>query len=176
MIFSPTALAGAHLIGLERREDERGMFARTFCATEMESKGLEKSFVQANISKNTRAGTLRGMHYQHPPHGEVKLVRCIKGSIYDVIVDLREGSETYLQWFGAVLSEENGLMMYVPKEFAHGYQSLDDGATALYLVSCPYAPGSEGGLRYDDPQLAITWPMKVTNVSDKDAKWPLLPR
>ena len=114
------------------------------------------------------------MHYQHEPHAEVKLVRCVKGSIYDVIVDLRKDSPTYLQWFGTELSEENGVMIYVPKGFAHGYQSLSEGATALYMVSTNYFPDSEDGLRFNDPKLSIKWPLAVVSVSDKDAKWPLL--
>ena len=115
------------------------------------------------------------MHFQREPHAEVKLVRCIKGAIYDVIVDMREGSPTQLRWFGAELSEENGLTMYVPKGFAHGYQALSDGATAFYMVSSFYAPEFEGGLRFDDPKLSIRWPRDVSDLSDKDAKWPLLP-
>lgn len=131
-------------------------------------------FVQASVSTNTRAGTVRGMHFQREPHAEVKLVRCTKGAIYDVIVDMREGSATHLRWFGAELSEQNGLAMYVPKGFAHGYQALSDGATAFYMVSAFYAPQSEGGVRYDDPRLAIGWPRPISELSDKDARWPLL--
>ena len=116
------------------------------------------------------------MHFQRAPHAEVKLVRCIKGAIYDVIVDMREGSPDYLRWFGAELSDDNGLAMYVPQGFAHGYQALSDGAGVFYMVSAFYAPQSEGGLRHDDPALAIAWPRPVTEVSDKDARWPLLPR
>ncbi len=160
---------------LDPRVDERGMFARAFCAREFAAEGLETAFVQANISTNTRAGTVRGMHFQREPHAEVKLVRCIKGSIYDVVVDMRKGFESYLRWYGAELSDDNGRMMYVPKGFAHGYQALTDGATAFYMVSEFYAPASEGGLRFDDPQLAIAWPHAVTELSDKDAKWPSLP-
>ena len=152
------------------------MFARAFCAQEFAAKGLEATFVQANISTTAIAGTVRGMHFQREPHAEVKLVRCIKGSIYDVIVDMQEGSQTYLRWFGAELSAENGLAMYVPKGFAHGFQALTDEATVFYMVSACYAPKSEGGLRNDDPKLSITWPRVVTELSEKDAKWPLLPR
>jgi len=163
-------------VHLEPRADERGMFARAFCAREFAAQGLESAFVQANISANVHASTVRGMHFQREPDAEVKLVRCTKGSIYDVIVDMREGSATYLRWFGAELSEENGLAMYVPKGFAHGYQALTDGATIFYMVSAFYAPASEGGLRYDDPKLSIAWPRAVSELSDKDAKWPLLAR
>lgn len=176
MKFKQTSVAGAYLIGLEPRVDARGMFARAFCAQEFSAHGLEKNFVQANISTNKMAGTVRGMHFQREPHAEVKLVRCTKGSIYDVIVDMREGSATRWRWFGAELSEENGLMMYVPEGFAHGYQTLTDDAAAFYMVSAVYTPQSEGGLRFDDPKLSIEWPRAVAEVSDKDAAWPLLNR
>ncbi len=175
MRFTPTSLAGAFVIELEPRADERGMFARAFCAREFAEQGLETVFVQANISSNRRAGTVRGMHFQYGRDAEVKLVRCVGGAIYDVIVDMREGSETYLHWFGAELSQDDGLMMYVPKGFAHGYQALTDGAMAFYMVSAYYAPVAEGGFRFDDPRLSIKWPHAVSEVSDKDAKWPLLP-
>ena len=176
MRFEQTPLAGSYLIHLDPCVDARGTFARAFCAQEFAAHGLETSFVQANISSNARAGTVRGMHFQRAPHAEVKLVRCTRGAIYDVIVDIREESATYLGWFGAELSKENGLMMYVPKGFAHGYQALSDGATAFYMVSSIYAPDSEGGLRFGDPRLAIKWPRAISEFSDKDAKWPLLPR
>jgi dTDP-4-dehydrorhamnose 3,5-epimerase len=172
--FKPTGLAGAYLIHLEPRVDERGLFARAFCAQEFGAQGLETSYVQSNISSNARAGTVRGLHFQRAPQAEVKLVRCVKGAIYDVIVDMRAGSPTYLRWFGAELSDANGLMMYVPKGFAHGYQALSDGASVFYMVSAFYAPQAEGGLRFDDPKLAITWPRAISDVSDKDARWPLL--
>ena len=175
MRFSPTPLAGAYLIHLDPRLDARGLFARAFCAQEFAAQGLETSYVQANISANTHAGTVRGLHFQRAPHAEVKLVRCVKGALYDVIVDMREDSATFLRWFCADLSDDNGLMMYVPKGFAHGYQALSDGATAFYTVSAYYAPQAEGGLRYDDPKLAIAWPRTVSGISDKDAVWPLLP-
>lgn len=173
--FAPTSLAGACLVHLEPRVDERGLFARAFCAKEFAAQGLETSFVQANISTNTHAGTVRGLHFQRAPHAEVKLVRCVKGALYDVIIDMRQGSDSYLRWFGTELNEDNGLMMYVPKGFAHGYQALTDGATAYYMVSAFYAPQAEGGLRFDDPRLAIEWPRAVSEISDKDAQWPLLP-
>ena len=174
MRFEPTQLAGAYLIHLEPRVDERGLFARTFCAREFGAQGLETAYVQTNISTNARAGTVRGLHFQRAPDAEVKLVRCVKGALYDVIVDMREGSSTYLRWFGAELSDNNGIAMYAPKGFAHGYQALTDDATVFYLVSAFYAPQAEGGLRFDDPKLAIKWPRAVSDVSDKDAQWPLL--
>jgi dTDP-4-dehydrorhamnose 3,5-epimerase len=173
--FAPTPLEGSYLIHLDPHVDRRGMFARAFCAREFAAHGLETNYVQSNISHNVTAGILRGLHFQRAPHAEVKLVRCIKGAIYDVIVDMRETSDTYLGWFGAELSEDNGLMMYVPQGFAHGYQALTDNATAFYMVSAFYAPAAEGGVRYNDPKLAIPWPRAVTDVSDKDVAWPLLP-
>ena len=146
MRFEPTPLAGSFLIHLDPQVDARGTFARAFCAQEFAAKGLETLFVQANISTNVSAGTVRGMHFQREPDGEVKLVRCIKGTIFDVIVDMRAGSGTFLQWFGAELSEKNGTMMYVPRGFAHGYQALSDGATAFYLVSAFLHAGIGGRL------------------------------
>jgi dTDP-4-dehydrorhamnose 3,5-epimerase len=175
MRFTPTSLAGAYLIQLEPRIDARGTFARAFCAREFAEQGLTSSFVQANISANVRAGTLRGLHFQHGPHSEVKLVQCVKGSVYDVVVDTRRESETYLQWTGVELSEGNGVMIYVPAGFAHGYQTLTDAANVLYLVSEFYTPELEGGLRYDDPKLEIKWPRAVSDISEKDGRWPLLP-
>jgi len=175
MIFQPIPLKGAYTIAWEPRTDDRGFFARVFCAEEFRREGLVSSFVQANLSESSVAGTVRGMHFQKAPHAEVKLVRCVKGAIYDVIVDIRPDSSTYLQWFGAILSADNGLMMYAPEGFAHGYQSLEDRAAALYLDSTPYAPRAEEGLRHDDPQLAICWPIPVTSISPKDAAWPHLP-
>jgi dTDP-4-dehydrorhamnose 3,5-epimerase len=173
--FAATPLTGAYLIHLDPHVDERGLFARAFCAQEFAAHELETSFVQANISTNGRAGTVRGLHFQREPHAEVKLVRCVKGALYDVIVDMREGSPTFLRWFGVELSDDNGLMIYVPKGFAHGYQALSDGATAFYMVSAQYAPQAEGGLRADDPTLAIAWPRAVSGLSAKDGQWPLLP-
>lgn len=176
MIFTETPLAGAWTIGLQRHEDERGHFARAFCAREFAEHGLETEYVQANLSHNVQAGLVRGMHFQTGDAAEVKLVRCVSGAIFDVIVDNRPDSPTYLQWFGAELSAENGLMMYVPRGFAHGYQSLTDGAMAHYMVSAYYTPGVEGGLRHDDPAIGIAWPRPVTDISAKDAIWPLQER
>jgi dTDP-4-dehydrorhamnose 3,5-epimerase len=175
MRFTPMSLAGAYLIQLDPRIDARGTFARAFCAREFAALGLRELFVQANISTNVRAGTVRGLHFQHAPHSEAKLVQCVKGSVYDVIVDIRRESETYLRWTGVELSDDNGVMVYVPEGFAHGYQSLSDGANVLYLVSEFYAPEAEGGLRHSDPKLGIKWPRVVSDISDKDGRWPLLP-
>lgn len=174
MIFQPTPLRDAYTVAWEPRSDNRGFFARAFCADEFNHQGLCSSFVQANISDNIAAATIRGMHFQTPPHDEVKLVRCVRGAIYDVIVDIRPESPTYLKWFAAHLSATNGLMMYVPKGFAHGYQTTTDNATTLYFVSDKYMHGAEAGLRYDDPALAIAWPLPASVVSEKDHSWPLL--
>lgn len=174
MVFNETPLDGAYTIAMDPREDPRGYFARAFCSREFGDHGLETSFVQTNLSFNARVGLVRGMHFQTGEDTEVKLVRCVRGAIYDVIVDLRSNSPSYLQWFGAELSENNGLTMYVPRGFAHGYQSLTEGATAHYMVSAYYAPHAEGGVRHDDPAIGIRWPNTVTDLSDKDAAWPLL--
>lgn len=175
MFFNPTPLRGAYTIDWDPRCDDRGLFARAFCAAEFEQHGLCSTFAQANLSVNHRAGTVRGMHFQHPPHAETKVIRCVKGAVYDVIVDIRPASPTYLRWFGAELSDTNGRMMYVPPEFAHGYQALTADATVFYLVSYPYVRDAEGGLRPTDTALRIDWPLDVTMISPKDAAWPLLP-
>lgn len=174
MIFTETPLTGAWVLDLERRGDDRGFFARTFCQHEFTDHGLEPVVAQCNLSWNARAGTLRGMHYQLPPAAETKLVRCTAGAIYDVIVDLREGSPTYLQHFGVELTAENRRALYVPALFGHGYQALTDGAEVTYQVGEFYTPGAERGLRHDDPALGIEWPIPVTEISEKDATWPLL--
>jgi dTDP-4-dehydrorhamnose 3,5-epimerase len=171
VIFTPTPLAGAYLIDLEKRQDERGFFARGFCAREFEEHGLESFTAQCNISFNQKAGTLRGMHYQLPPAAEAKLVRCLHGAIHDVIIDLRPASPTYLRHFGVRLDDENRRALYVPALFAHGYQALTDGAEVSYQVSEFYTPGQERGLRFDDPALEVEWPLAVTVISEKDAAW-----
>lgn len=172
MRFQPTELADAVLIELEKRADARGFFARTFCEAEFAEAGLQTRFVQANASGNPRAGTLRGLHYQVKPHAEVKVIRCTRGAIFDVIVDLRPGSPTYRRWQGFELSAAAGTMLYIPEGFAHGYQTLCDDTEVAYQVSAPYAPGAEAGLRHDDPAFAIAWPLPVSAISDKDASWP----
>jgi len=174
MIFTETPLVGAFVIDLERREDDRGFFARTFCRKEFEAHGIPSLVAQCNVSFNHKRGTLRGMHYQVPPAGEPKLVRCPRGAIFDAIVDLRPGSSTYLQHFAVQLDQDNRRALYVPALFAHGYQALTDGAEVTYQVGEFYTPGSERGLRYDDAALAIPWPLQVTVISDKDMGWPLL--
>jgi dTDP-4-dehydrorhamnose 3,5-epimerase len=174
MLIHTTPLAGSALIELKRLEDDRGFFARAFCRQEFVDAGLEPAVEQCNISFNHHAGTLRGFHYQLEPNAEAKTIRCFRGSIYDVIVDLRPDSPTYLQHFGAELNEDNRLAMHIPKNFAHAYLTLTPDAETMYQVSTPYTPGAERGLRFDDPTLGVNWPVRVEHVSDKDASWPLL--
>jgi dTDP-4-dehydrorhamnose 3,5-epimerase len=172
MRFEPAPLDGAYVVHMEPRSDARGTFSRAFCAREFASLGLETKFVQTNISTTVEPGTVRGLHFQRAPHQEVKLVRCVMGAIYDVIVDMREGSPTRWRWFGSELTDENGAALYVPRGFAHGFQALTGGATVLYQVSTFYAPEVEGGLRYDDPAIEINWPLAMADLSGKDATWP----
>lgn len=172
MKYKELPVKGAFLIDLEKRGDDRGFFARFFCETEFSQRGIENRFVQINNSLSVRRGTLRGMHYQLPPHAEVKVVRCIKGSLYDVILDLRPDSPTYGKWFGAELSAENRTMMYVPQGFAHGFITLEDNTEALYLVSAFYGPEAERGVRYNDARFNIEWPLAPVEVSAKDQGWP----
>jgi dTDP-4-dehydrorhamnose 3,5-epimerase len=174
MRFDETPLPGAYIVELEPAADERGMFARTFCAREFRERKLIDAFVQCNTSWNVRRGTLRGLHYQLPPSCEVKLVRCTAGSVWDVIVDLRPDSPTYLEHFAVELSAANRRALYIPEMFAHGFQTLADGSEVFYQMSQFYAPDLSTGLRYDDPRLAVRWPLPVTAVSPKDLQWPLL--
>ena len=174
MIYTETPLAGAWVLGLEERVDPRGFFARTFDAREAEARGMRPLVAQCNLSYNHRRGTLRGMHMQVAPATEPKLVRCTRGAVYDVIVDMRPGSPTYLRHFGVELTADNRRQLYVPDMFAHGYLTLTDGAEVAYQVGEFYAPGFERGLRHDDPALGIQWPIAVAVISDKDAAWPLL--
>jgi dTDP-4-dehydrorhamnose 3,5-epimerase len=171
MIFTETKLKGAFIIDLELREDDRGGFARTFCAQEFEAHGLKPTVAQCNMSFNHKAGTLRGMHYQVSPAAETKLVRCTKGAIYDVIIDMRPNSPTYMQHIGVELTADNRRALYVPEMFAHGYQALTDGAEVVYQVGEFYTPGYERGLHYGDPAFGIEWPTAVTVISEKDAAW-----
>jgi dTDP-4-dehydrorhamnose 3,5-epimerase len=174
MQFTETKLNGAYIIDLEPREDARGFFARTFCAREFKEHGLGTDFVQCSISMNRMRGTLRGMHYQLPPAGEAKLVRCTAGAIHDVIVDLRRDSPTYLQHFGVDLTAQNRCALYVPEMFAHGFQTLEDDTEIFYQMSEFYAPDKSAGVRFDDPKLGIVWPLPVAAIADKDRTWPLL--
>jgi dTDP-4-dehydrorhamnose 3,5-epimerase len=172
MIFTPTEIEDVFVVELEKREDDRGFFARGFCVREFESHGMTPQVVQANISHNRYKGTLRGMHYQVAPCEETKFLRCTKGSIYDVIIDLRPDSRTYKHWFGVDLSDKNYKMLYVPRNFAHGFQTLQDDTEVMYLVSEFYAPETERGVRYDDPMFGIPWPLPIAQISDRDARWP----
>ncbi len=172
MKFEKLPVDGAYLIDLEKRGDERGFFARVFCVNEFREHGLTTEFVQVNNSSSADVGTLRGMHYQLAPAAETKLVRCIKGSLWDCIVDVRPESATYGQWFGAELSAENRRMMYVPKGFAHGFITLEPDTEAFYFVDEFYAPEQERGLRWDDPKIGIEWPREPTVLSDKDRNHP----
>ena len=174
MLFSETKLNGAFIIDLERREDNRGFFARAFCQHEFADHGLKQVIAQANIGFNRRRGSVRGMHFQYPPAAETKLVRCTRGAVLDIIVDLRPESPTYLDHVSVELSADNHRAIYVPERFGHGYQVLEDETETSYQVGEFYTPEAEGGLRYDDPALGLTWPLTVTEISEKDAGWPLL--
>lgn len=171
MIFQETKLKGAYVIDIQRIEDERGFFARSWCKKEFAAERLVDRVVQANISYNKKKGTLRGMHYQRAPYEEAKLVRCTAGAIFDVIVDLRLESPTYKQWIGVELTSKNHRMLYVPENFAHGFQTLDDNTEVTYHVSQFYTPDAEKGLRYNDPAIAIEWPLEVEAISNKDGSW-----
>ena len=174
MRFTATKLAGACIIEPQLREDNRGLFARTYCAREFHEQGLMDSFVQCNTSWNARKGTVRGLHYQLPPSSEVKLVRCTAGSLWDVIVDLCPDSPTYLQHVAVELSARNRLALYIPEMFAHGFQALEDATEVFYQMSDFYAPKLAKGVRYDDPKIGIQWPLPVTSISDQDLSWTLL--
>ena len=174
MIFTETALPGAFVLDLERREDSRGYFARSFCQNELADHGLKPVIAQANVAFNKTAGTLRGMHFQYPPKAETKIVRCTRGAIVDIIVDLRPESATYLESISVDLNEDNGRALYVPERFAHGYQTLVDRTETSYQVGEFYAPETEGGLAYDDPRLGLQWPLPVAVISEKDAQWESL--
>ena len=172
MIFTETKLKGAFLIEVQKFEDDRGFFGRTFCQKEFQKYGLNPNVSQANVSYNKKKGTLRGMHYQAAPYEEIKLVRCTRGAICDVIIDMRPESPTFRQWTYAELRADNYLMLYVPEGFAHGFQTLEDDTEVIYQVSQFYTPGSERGIRYDDPVFKIAWPLAVQVISEKDRNWP----
>jgi dTDP-4-dehydrorhamnose 3,5-epimerase len=174
VIFTPTSLAGAFVVDLERLEDDRGFFARSFCSEELAAQGLASVFSQCSVSFNVAKGTLRGMHFQASPHDEEKLVRCTAGSIFDVIVDIREGSPTHRRWYGSTLSAANHRALYIPKGFAHGFLTLTDATEVFYMISVPYAPGFGRGLRWNDPVLGIDWPDQPAVISGRDAGYELL--
>ena len=171
MKFHETELQGAYVIELEKIADERGYFARAWCQHEFQKNGLDTTLVQCNLSCSLKKGTVRGMHYQDPPHAENKLVRCTRGALYDVIVDLRPDSPTFLRRTSAELTPDNGRMMYVPKGFAHGFQTLEDDTMAFYQVSEFYAREDCRGVRWNDPQLNLTWPLEVSVISAQDKGW-----
>jgi dTDP-4-dehydrorhamnose 3,5-epimerase len=174
MNFTETKLKGAYVIDIERHEDDRGFFARAFCQHEFSDLQLEPVIAQANIAFNYKKGTVRGMHFQYPPAAETKIVRCTRGVILDIIVDLRPESRTYLEHVAVELTAENHRSLYVPERFAHGYQVLEDRTETSYQVGEFYAPGMEGGLYYADPRLGLEWPLPVTEISPKDAAWETL--
>jgi dTDP-4-dehydrorhamnose 3,5-epimerase len=173
--FLSAGLQGAFLLDLERRADTRGFFARTWCKNEFASRGLTTDFVQANLACSLRRGTLRGLHYQVAPFGEVKLVCCLQGAIWDVMVDLRPDSSTYRQWFGVELNAIDRRQVYVPAGVAHGYQSLVDDAVVSYQVSEFYTPAAERGVRWNDPAFSVQWPISIPSLSPKDEAWPDVP-
>jgi dTDP-4-dehydrorhamnose 3,5-epimerase len=174
MKFTETKLKGAFVIDLEPRTDDRGFFSRSFCQKEFEAHGLKTTIAQANISFNYRKGIVRGLHFQFPPAAETKFVRCSRGAIVDVIVDLRPESPTYLQHVAVELTADNRRGLFVPERFAHGYQVLEDNTETTYQVGEFYTPAAESGLRFSDPRLGIEWPLPPTDMTEKDAKWPLL--
>lgn len=172
MIFTATKLPGVFLIEPEPRRDDRGHFARVWCAREFAERGLETRTAQANSAFSPRRGALRGLHYQLPPHAEVKLIRCTRGAVYDVIVDLRPDSPTHGQWISAQLTAENGCMLYAPEGCAHGYQTIVDNSELWYQASEFYAPADARGVRFDDPAFKISWPLPITAMSAADRSWP----
>jgi len=170
--FVPTSLAGAYVIEQERHMDERGFFARTWCADEFARHGLEPKLAQSNVSFNRCRGTLRGLHYQTPPFAEVKLVRCTRGALFDVAVDLRPDSPTFRRWVGSELTEDNGRALYVPRGFAHGFLTLVDATELAYQMSTPYAPEAQRGIRWDDPFVGVAWPEGVQVIAPRDRDYP----
>lgn len=172
MIFHETPLAGAFVVEPERLVDERGFFARLFEAREFEARGLEARVAQGSLSYNPRRGTLRGMHYQRPPFAEVKLVRCTRGAIHDVIIDLREGSATFRKYFAVVLEPESRRMLYVPEGFAHGFLTLADDTEVAYQMSQVYSPEHAAGVRWNDPAFGIAWPEAVVVIAERDRTYP----
>lgn len=172
MIFTETKLKGAFIVEIKQIADERGFFGRSWCRNEMEEHGLNGNVVQANTSFSKAKGTLRGLHYQRHPYEETKFMRCTKGAIYDVIIDLRKGSPTFFEWIGVELTEDNYKMLYVPEGFAHGFITLADNSEVTYLVTQFYTPGAEAGIRFDDPQFKIKWPVEISTISEKDKSHP----
>ena len=176
MKFSETAVLGVRLIEVNRITDDRGFFARVWCQDEFTQHDIKANWVQANVGYSVRAGTLRGMHYQRDPHAEAKLIRCTRGAVYDVALDLRPTSPSYLRWVGVTLDAEEHAMLYIPEGCAHGYQTLTDDSEITYFTSAPYAREAATGARYDDPAFGVEWPLPVEVISGQDASWELWPR
>ena len=176
MIFNKTKISGLYIIEPELKKDERGYFSRIFCQEELARNGLDFGIVQANISLTLQKGTVRGMHFQKEPKAEAKIVRCLRGIVYDVVIDLRKESPTFEQWVAEELSGDNKKMFYIPKDFAHGFQSLTENCEMEYFMSEFYSPEHASGVRWDDPKLEIEWPLPVSGISDKDKNWPLIDR
>ena len=172
MLFQASPLSGCYVIEPERIQDHRGFFTRVWCQKELEQHGLKAEVLQSNVGFSHRKGTLRGLHYQRASHAEVKIVRCTRGAMFDVVVDLRPVSPTHMQWFGVELTEENGKMIYVPEGFAQGYLTLADNTEMNYHTSKIFHRESATGVRYDDPEFGIKWPLEIAVISDQDAKWP----
>lgn len=172
--ITPTPLKSSYVFGFEPFCDDRGRFTRVYCQQELEAVGHNRSFVQVNISLTNKKGAIRGMHFQTPPKAEIKMVRCLKGSVFDVIIDLRSRSSTFLNWYGETLSADNMKTMYIPEGFAHGFQTLEEDSELLYFHSEYYSPECEAGIKYDDPLVGITWPLPVAEISDRDKAFHLL--
>ena len=172
MIVRPTSLPGVLRIDWRPHHDDRGFFARVFCSEELAAHGMPVTFEQSSLSSNIRKGTLRGMHFQADPHAEAKLVRCVRGSVFDVAIDLREGSSTMGRWIGETLSADNGVALYVPPGFAHGFQTLEDGSDVLYQITPSFRPGLGQGVRWNDPAFGIKWPIASAILSERDANYP----
>ncbi len=174
MIFTETILKGSYEIGVTPNGDSRGWFARTYCKNEFEQIGHKTEWVQINHSYSAKKGTLRGMHFQHAPYAEIKMLRCIAGAVYDVIIDLRKDSSSFLKWFGTELSAENKMMLYIPAGFAHGFQTLADNTELIYHHTQFYTPSAEAGILYDDPAINIEWPLAIAEISERDSNHPLI--
>lgn len=173
MVFAETRIAGAYVVDVERHADERGCFSRVWCTDELAAHGLTATLAQCSVSFNRDAGTLRGMHFQRPPHMEAKLVRCLRGAVFDVALDLRRESPTYLEWYGVTLDAERGNGLFIPEGCAHGFQTLVDGTEVIYFISHPYVPEASSGVRWNDPAFGIGWPEVAQRVmSDRDRSWP----
>lgn len=174
MKFERTSFSGVLIVRQERNNDERGYFTRLICEEEFAREGLQTRFSQTSLSFNCKAGTVRGMHFQHAPHAETKLVRCSRGAIFDVVVDLRPEKPTFCQWQGFELSAENGVALYVPEGLAHGFQTLVDDSEVTYAITSPFVPGYGAGVRWDDPAINVRWPLPIATIAERDRSWPLI--